>query len=50
VVDLKFSDNGVNYIKRFSFKRGEYDLNRQLPDRQPERPGLERQHVCPAQA
>lgn len=27
VVDLKFSDNGVNYIKRFSFKRGEYDLN-----------------------
>ncbi|WP_144169975.1 membrane protein insertase YidC [Pseudomonas sp. Kh13] len=26
VVDLKFSDNGVNYIKRFSFKRGEYDL------------------------
>ncbi|QPN45459.1 membrane protein insertase YidC [Priestia aryabhattai] len=27
VVDLKFSDNGVNYIKRFSFKRGEYDLS-----------------------
>ncbi|WP_459207322.1 membrane protein insertase YidC [Pseudomonas sp. MLB6B] len=27
VVDLKFSDNGVNYIKRFTFKRGEYDLN-----------------------
>ncbi len=26
VVDLKFSENGVNYIKRFSFKRGEYDL------------------------
>ncbi|HGA2316287.1 TPA: membrane protein insertase YidC [Pseudomonas putida] len=26
VVDLKFSDNGVNYVKRFSFKRGEYDL------------------------
>ncbi|WEL55588.1 membrane protein insertase YidC [Pseudomonas kermanshahensis] len=26
VVDLKFSDSGVNYIKRFSFKRGEYDL------------------------
>jgi YidC/Oxa1 family membrane protein insertase len=26
VVDLKFSDAGVNYIKRFSFKRGEYDL------------------------
>src|SRR5690606_6991047 len=26
VVDLKFSDNGVNYIKRFTFKRGEYDL------------------------
>lgn len=26
MVDLKFSDNGVNYIKRFSFKRGEYDL------------------------
>ncbi|QXH56626.1 membrane protein insertase YidC [Pseudomonas maumuensis] len=25
-VDLKFSENGVNYIKRFSFKRGEYDL------------------------
>jgi len=26
VVDLKFSDKGVNYIKRFSFKRGLYDL------------------------
>ncbi|GGU48492.1 membrane protein insertase YidC [Pseudomonas laurentiana] len=26
VVDLKFSDNGVNYIKRFTLKRGEYDL------------------------
>jgi YidC/Oxa1 family membrane protein insertase len=26
VVDLKFSDAGVNYIKRFSFKRGLYDL------------------------
>ncbi|MEB0039115.1 MULTISPECIES: membrane protein insertase YidC [unclassified Pseudomonas] len=26
VVDLKFADNGVNYIKRFSFKRGLYDL------------------------
>ena len=26
VVDLRFSANGVNYIKRFSFKRGEYDL------------------------
>ncbi|MBF8778648.1 membrane protein insertase YidC [Pseudomonas fulva] len=25
-VDLKFSANGVNYTKRFSFKRGEYDL------------------------
>ncbi|AIR88883.1 membrane protein insertase YidC [Pseudomonas cremoricolorata] len=26
VVDLKFSENGVNYIKRFTFTRGEYDL------------------------
>lgn len=26
VVDLKFSDAGVNYIKRFTFKRGLYDL------------------------
>ena len=26
VVDLKFSDSGVNYIKRFTFKRGLYDL------------------------
>ena len=26
VVDLKFSDGGVNYIKRFTFKRGLYDL------------------------
>jgi YidC/Oxa1 family membrane protein insertase len=26
IVDLKFSDAGVNYIKRFSFKRGLYDL------------------------
>jgi YidC/Oxa1 family membrane protein insertase len=37
VVDLKFSKDGVNYIKRFSLKRGLYDVNRQLPDRQPER-------------
>ena len=26
VVDLKFTDGGVNYIKRFTFKRGLYDL------------------------
>ncbi|MDH0746086.1 membrane protein insertase YidC [Pseudomonas sp. GD03842] len=26
VVDLKYSDAGVNYIKRFTFKRGLYDL------------------------
>ncbi len=26
VVDLKFSDGGVTYIKRFTFKRGLYDL------------------------
>jgi YidC/Oxa1 family membrane protein insertase len=26
VADLKYSDNGVNYIKRFTLKRGEYDL------------------------
>lgn len=26
VVELKFSDGGVNYIKRFTFKRGLYDL------------------------
>ena len=26
VVDLKFSENGINYIKRFTFKRGLYDL------------------------
>ncbi|MEQ7920919.1 membrane protein insertase YidC [Xanthomonas sp. WHRI 1810A] len=26
VVDLKFSDAGVNYIKRFTLKRGLYDL------------------------
>jgi YidC/Oxa1 family membrane protein insertase len=26
VVDLKFSDGGINYIKRFTFKRGLYDL------------------------
>ncbi len=26
VVDLKFSSNGVNYIKRFTLNRGEYDL------------------------
>ncbi|MDR3410816.1 MAG: membrane protein insertase YidC, partial [Formivibrio sp.] len=26
VVDLKYSDNGVNYIKRFTLERGEYDL------------------------
>lgn len=25
-VDLTFSENGVNYIKRFTFKRGMYDL------------------------
>jgi len=27
VVDLKFTDNGVNYIKRFTLKRGLYNLN-----------------------
>ncbi|MFK3799742.1 membrane protein insertase YidC [Pseudomonas sp. NPDC088444] len=26
VVDLRYSDAGVNYIKRFTFKRGLYDL------------------------
>ena len=26
VVDLKFSENGVNYIKRFTLKRGLYDV------------------------
>ena len=26
IVDLKFSDAGVSYIKRFTFKRGLYDL------------------------
>jgi len=26
VVDLKFSENGVNYIKRFTLKRGLYDI------------------------
>ena len=26
VIDLKFSENGVNYTKRFTFKRGLYDL------------------------
>ncbi|MCV4261786.1 membrane protein insertase YidC [Pseudomonas capsici] len=26
VVELKFADNGVNYIKRFTFKRGLYDV------------------------
>ena len=26
VVDLKFSEDGVNYIKRFTFKRGLYDV------------------------
>ena len=25
-VDLKLSENGVNYIKRFTFKRGDYDI------------------------
>ena len=26
VVDLKFSENGINYIKRFTLKRGSYDV------------------------
>lgn len=26
VVELKFSENGVDYVKRFSFKRGDYDF------------------------
>ena len=26
VVDLKFSENGINYIKRFTLKRGLYDV------------------------
>ena len=27
VVELKYSEAGVNYIKRFSFKRGQYELD-----------------------
>ncbi|UTW05932.1 membrane protein insertase YidC [Pseudomonas benzenivorans] len=27
VVELKFSEAGVNYVKRFTFERGQYDLN-----------------------
>jgi len=35
VVDLQFSENGVNYTKRFTFKRGDYDLGvRYLIDNQ----------------
>lgn len=39
VVDLKFSDAGVNYIKRFTLKRGEYDLTvSYLIDNQSDKP------------
>jgi YidC/Oxa1 family membrane protein insertase len=35
VVDLQFSEEGVNYTKRFTFKRGDYDLGvRYLIDNQ----------------
>tara|TARA_Y100001949_G_scaffold89933_1_gene76019 strand:+ start:7928 stop:9601 length:1674 start_codon:yes stop_codon:yes gene_type:complete len=35
VVDLQFSEDGVNYTKRFTFKRGDYDLGvRYLIDNQ----------------
>lgn len=39
VVDLKFSEAGVNYVKRFTFQRGQYDLNvTQLIDNQSNQP------------
>ncbi|MDR0278968.1 MAG: membrane protein insertase YidC [Paucimonas sp.] len=39
VVDLKFSSDGVNYTKRFTLKRGEYDLTvTHLVDNQSEQP------------
>ncbi|TLX53173.1 membrane protein insertase YidC [Stutzerimonas nosocomialis] len=39
VVDLNYSANGVNYVKRFSFTRGQYDLGvSYLIDNQSEQP------------
>ncbi len=39
VVDLRFSEAGVNYIKRFTFKRGQYDFAvRYLIDNQSAQP------------
>jgi YidC/Oxa1 family membrane protein insertase len=39
VVDLAYSENGVNYTKRFTFDRGNYDLGvRYLIDNQSEQP------------
>ncbi len=39
VVDLAYSENGVNYTKRFTFDRGDYDLGvRYLIDNQSEQP------------
>ena len=39
VVDLKFSEDGVSYIKRFTFDRGDYDLSvRYLIDNQSGKP------------
>jgi YidC/Oxa1 family membrane protein insertase len=50
VVDLKFSEDGVNYTKRFTFDRGDYDLGvRYLIDNQSDQ-SLDRQHVRPAEA
>ncbi|WP_217475684.1 membrane protein insertase YidC [Stutzerimonas stutzeri] len=39
VVDLKYSEDGVNYTKRFRFDRGDYDFNvAYLVDNQSEKP------------
>ncbi|MCW3147761.1 membrane protein insertase YidC [Stutzerimonas stutzeri] len=39
VVDLKYSADGINYVKRFTFDRGQYDLAvRYLIDNQSDKP------------
>ncbi|MBD7976634.1 membrane protein insertase YidC [Serpens gallinarum] len=39
IVDLRFSEAGINYIKRFTFKPGTYDLDvRYLIDNQSDKP------------
>lgn len=50
VVDLQFSEAGVDYTKTLYLAARPVRPQGQLPDQQPERTTLGRQYVCPTQA